>query len=362
MRSLTHAKTRLISLTCLSLALATTQIRAQEPAAKPSAQTPDPARAKAEADARTAVEVIARAIKTVNGYTSIEAQVKETVVMGTRRLTATGRLVQGTDNQLRLEMAVGDIEQLAKAGEAVKLDPAARAAAEKKKAEAAAKATPEDTGDKTPAANAKKNAVIHVCDGSVLWTQWTTNGKSRVDRRNIQEILKEFDSSKVSPDQLMAGLGIGGIPSLLKSMQDRMVFNSTAEKQIDGKPFVVVQGRWSDEQARRMVTQRGQLPSYVPEFVRVFFEKKTMFPRRIVFLKKHPAPTVMTAKPMVTLDFTNVVLNGDVDAAQFRFAVPATMAQDDLTEQIIKRLKQHETTVQQQQPRGPVANPGGAGQ
>ncbi len=332
------------------------------------AQEPNPAHTQApkspqqSEESKTAVELVAKALKTLKGYSSVTAKVRETVVMGTRRFTAEGTYVQSTDNQLRLELEVGDFEQLAKK----------RVAPQKQEEPSGAAPAKTQTEGEAEKENTKRNAVLHVCDGRFLWTQWTTNGKSRIDLRNIQEIGKELGGEKSENlEQLMGRLGVGGVPMLMAALQSRMVFNSTAEKTIDGVDYFVVQGRWTDQQFQAMLAQgrptpqemqammAGQkpLPGYLPEYVRLFFEKETMFPRRIMFLKQ-PQRNVMQARPMVTMDFTDVVLNGDVDSESFRFKPPAGKTPDDQTQQIIKALRAQQ--AQQNQQLGPVR--GAAGQ
>lgn len=336
-------------------------VLAQEPTGQ---QVPAKEQAKADSEtteeSKTAVELVAKALKTLKSYSAVSANIRESVVMGTRRFTAKGSYVQSTGNQLRMELEVGDFEQLAR-----------------KKTEPKAGAT-DDAKAETSTKTKKQNAVLHVCDGRFLWTEWTTNGKSRIDLRNIQEIGKELAGDEPKAlEELMGTLGVSGVPGLVAALQSRMVFNSSAEKTIDGVDYFVVQGRWSRAQFQAMLMQgrpsrqefeammAGQkpLPGYIPEYVRLFFEKKTMFPRRIMFLKQ-PQRNVMQARPMVTMDFSDVVLNGEVDAAQFRFKPPTGKTPDDLTQQIIQALKAQKQAELQQQKQNQLLGPvrGAAGQ
>ncbi|MFK7820882.1 MAG: hypothetical protein AB8G99_19365 [Planctomycetaceae bacterium] len=275
-----------------------------------------------------ATKVVADAIEGLEKYSSIKADLRESVVMGTRRFVATGKYTQGSDNQLRLTLEIQPIEETA----SVSTDGKKKATRKKK------------------TAASEPSSVTQVSDGRMLWTEWKTNDTARVERRDLQEIAKavEGDQRWQSPEQLMADLGLGGVPALLTSLQKRMVFQGVRDQEVDGKPFVVVQGRWSEEQLKRFNAQDPDpiLPPHVPEYVRVFFEKKTMFPRRIMFLKRHPVPQQRLARPMVTLDLTNVELNGPVDPDLFRFAGDSKN-QNDTTEDFIKALKQQPAPPQQ---------------
>lgn len=281
-----------------------------------------------EAAKTSADQVMSDALKGLANYSSIKADLHEAVTMGTRRFTATGSYLQGPNNQLRLSLEIQPIEETA-----------------------APTNGKSPTAKKTDEPKGKKNGVVQVSDGRILWTEWILAGKSRVERRDIQEITKALEGSdRWTPQQLVSDMGLGGVPALLTSMKKRMVFNGVREEQIDGKPFVVVQGRWSDAQIQLFRPGNTEsdpiLDPFLPEYVRIFFEKKTLFPRRIMFLKRHPNPEQRTARPMVTLDLTNVVLNGETDSEQFRFT-GSTKDQTDITEQLIDALKQQIVAAEQ---------------
>jgi hypothetical protein len=269
-----------------------------------------------------ATKVVEEAIAKLASYSSIQTDLRESVVMGTRRFVATGKYTQGSDNQLRLTLEIQPIENTA----SVVTEDKKKAVRPKKK----------DSIQK-PA------SVTQISDGRMLWTEWKTDDVARVERRDLQEIAKavEGDERWKSPEQLMADLGLGGVPALLTSLQKRMVFQGVRDQEVDGKPFVVVQGRWNEDQLKRFNAKDPDpiLPPHMPEYVRVFFEKPTMFPRRIMFLKRHPVAQQRLARPMVTLDLTNVKLNGVVDPDLFRFSGDSK-DQNDTTEEFINALKQ----------------------
>lgn len=293
---------------------------------------------------RTAVQILDAAIDAAGSHTSIQADLREDVVMGTRRFRATGRYVQGTNNQLRLNIEIHPIEEVATRAK----KPEDKATGEgkdsaKAKGQSAAGKAPTESGSDEPAN--KKSGVLHVCDGQVLWTQWTIEGKSNVERRDVKEILKAFSGpTNIDTNQLLADLGLGGVPGLLVSMKKRMVFKGVRNETIDGKEFVVIQGRWTDEQLSRFIPGNEQpdplLPDFLPEYVRLYFEADTLFPRRVLYLKRHPNPEQKLARPMITLDFSNVVINGDVDNSLFSFNATATKNQTDITDNLIKALRQ----------------------
>ena len=70
--------------------------------------------------------------------------------------------------------------------------------------------------------------------------------------------------------------------------------------------------------------------------IRVYFDKTTLFPRRILYTKQIPGRKV--SRPMLTLDFTNVKLNGPVSDQDFTFVPPATPVANDITQAYVGRL------------------------
>ena len=282
------------------------------------------------AETTGADKIVADAISTLSKQSSIKADLRESVAIGTRRFIATGKYAQSGENQVRISLEIQPLEKTV----AVSDEDGKKKASKKKK--------DSDTAN---------SSILQVSDGKILWTQLTIGGKAEIQRKDIQEIAKavaemaeagKANNRWTSPEQMMSDLGIGGVPALLVSMQKRMVFQGSREQEIDGKPFLVVQGRWNEEQLKSFGAKAGDddpiLANYLPEYVRLFFEKKTLVPRRIMFLKRHPDRKQRFARPMVTLDLMNVELNHAIDPDQFRFSADVPN-QKDVTEDVIKMIK-----------------------
>lgn len=266
----------------------------------------------ASGKAKAATRFLDEAIVAIDKHSTIKAKLTEVVSMGTRQFVANGTYQQAKDYKVRVEIKVKPIRELTKE--------------EKPLAE----------GQEAP----KLNSVLHVSDGQVLWTEFVIDGESRAERRNLREVVAAFEKSDSAKD-LMPDLGVGGVPALLKSLRKRMVFDGMREQTIDGKPFVVLQGHWTVEQIQKFDPKETDpdpvfRAGFLPEYVRIFFEKKTMFPRRILYLKRHQSRQQRMARPLVTLDLTNVVLNSAIAPETFRFEVTDRTVQVDLTKETIK--------------------------
>ena len=119
-----------------------------------------------------------------------------------------------------------------------------------------------------------------------------------------------------------------------------MTFGSPEQEQIDGKPFTVIEGTWNKDFLGRL---RGQdtkasdpLPNHVPDLVRVYFDENR-FPHRILYLKRRSGKEIY--RPMVTLDFLQIVLKASVDDAEFHFVPPKDELANDITNEYIKRFR-----------------------
>jgi hypothetical protein len=68
----------------------------------------------------------------------------------------------------------------------------------------------------------------------------------------------------------------------------------------------------------------------------VYLAQETLFPERIVYLRLPSGEGGL--KPVLDLRFTNVVLNGPVDAQEFEFTPPENVEPEDVTRQYLDQL------------------------
>ncbi|MCA9115977.1 MAG: hypothetical protein KDA79_12900 [Planctomycetaceae bacterium] len=237
---------------------------------------------------------------------SIQTSLRETVSLGGRRFRAEGSYIQGADLKLRLDFSI----QI----------------------------------------GSTEGSLLEVCDGGVLWTRHQAGVQSRITRRDVRQILRAADG-RVEQNVLVAELGLGGLPALLAALDDSMVFNSWRKEEIDGRPFTLIEGAWKDSILSRFKGGKEDrpLPEHIPDSVRIWFDEATLFPRRIMYLKS-PAGEDWS-RPMVTLDFLDVVLNAPVNDDEFYFVPPDGVVPRDVTNEYLQRLKQVA------QPAGEAASP-----
>lgn len=212
-----------------------------------------------------------------------------------------------------------------------------------------------------------QGALLEVCDGEVLWTRMEIDlGRKRnvkegkditITRRNVAEIMsaaRKIGDPKIQ-DGLIASMGLGGLPGLIAGIEENMKFSSVKEETLRETPVLVVQGTWTDSYASKL--RGGQqrqaasalLPAYVPDSVRLYFDRETGFPHRIEYRKKVPGRDVQ--RPMVTLDFLDVTLNQPINNSEFDYEPPAGTQPQELTRFFVDRLTPPDNRAQ---PGGPL--------
>lgn len=156
---------------------------------------------------------------------------------------------------------------------------------------------------------------------------------------------------------MIVALGLGGLPALIAAIEQDMKFDETKDGTLRERPVSVVHGTWSDAFAQKLRGAQQQvqgapslLPAFVPDAVSIYVDRETGFPHRIMYLKKLVGRDVY--KPMVTLDFLDVILNQPINNKDFDYQPPEGVTPTELTKSIVDRLTPPET-------KGP---PGGAPQ
>ncbi len=195
---------------------------------------------------------------------------------------------------------------------------------------------------------------LEVCDGQVLHTSRQILSSSvgakedaapqiELTRRDIQKIINATNLHIDQPDAVRAAeIGIGGVPAILASLERAMIFDSLLEEDEDGKPVVILQGRWNQEEKGRLLTGLGgissQIQPFLPDRVRVTFDKETLFPQKFQYLKKISEER-STYSPLLTVEFSNVIINEPIPVQRFTYIPPPGMEERDETEVFIKGIQ-----------------------
>lgn len=230
-------------------------------------------------------------------YQSIKAKLTETVALSSRRFTVDGSYLQGSgaDLKLRLDFQVklGDTE----------------------------------------------GSVLEVCDGQVLWTRHHIGEEVRISRRDVRQILKAAADNGYTDNLVTVDLGFGGLPGLFASIEQSMQFDQFKEDTADGHKLIVIEGGWRPNMLKGWQgnNPKAPLPDYVPSRVRIYFDRESLFPRRILYLSRNAEQRL---RPMVSLDFTEIETDIAIPASKFKFVPPDGVFPDDLTPKFLEQIKQ----------------------
>lgn len=284
-----------VSLIATAFCVVQTVVVAQDPAGPATA-------------ARSGRALLADSRTELGKLQTVRATLNQTIAISSRKMRAEGTYLRSGDDRIRLELRIKNTN--------------------------AAKKT---------AKNVPDDSYVQVSDGQVSWRTLSVGQVRSIERCNLQEvraaILKE---PRLAGANWMTDLGIGGLKSMLASFEELMDFSAVTRKEIDGKTFLVITGRWSAKMLNQMIgTSKadGPLPGYVPDYVRIYFDNDTKFPRRLLYLKRHPEDEKRW-RAIVTLDFTDVVLNAPVEASDFMYTPPPNASPADTTSKFIEQLKQ----------------------
>lgn len=274
-------------------------------AAEPGQTTGEPAHSET---LPAPADVLQSARDKLQEYRPIKATIIERVAIGDRRFKAEGSYLHGADLKLRLEFRVR------LGGSKSGLD----------------------------------GSLLQVCDGQVLWTRHKIGDDVHITRRDVRQILRAAEGREdLQRSLLVADLGLGGVPAVLASLENTMNFQTTRQQRIGDNDFLMIEGTWKDDFLNRFTGGEAsqadeklsppRLPQIFPEMVRVYLDQKTLFPRRIQYLKR-PADRDFF-QPMVTLDFVKIVLNASVNEEDFYFVPGDGVFQQDITNQYLQLLE-----------------------
>jgi len=304
------------------LTLAQAETAPEESAEKPteeSTETPAEKPPEKVGNKATATDALRKSRELLSQHQSIRAKIIETVEIGNHGFTATGRYLQRGKMKLRLEF---DLQ----IGQTI-------------------------------------GAMMEVCDGEVLYTRHIIGKEVQLTRRNVREILEAANSSQVATaDMFIAEMGFGGLPGLLAAMEQSMTFDSLKDDSLGDKSVWMIQGTWNQQFRSRFIPpqqanakpQNGkkdgqqpaqELPTLVPDLVKVYLDRQTGFPLKIQYLKKVPGRN--HARPMLTLAFRDIELNGAIDDSEFTFIPPETPIPIDLTPLYKERIRAAEQAAAQ---------------
>jgi hypothetical protein len=223
-------------------------------------------------------------------------------------------------------------------------------------------------------------SLLQVCNSRYVWFDWKLpSGRTltQIDLRQLRSdpVLAEASLGEVAPGQASWSAGrpdsisqLSGLPKLFVTLTQNFSFlppqamrlvsaNAPPETSV---PFFAVVGRWRPEKlamllehaelAAELSKQEGAaaVPSHIPFEVLMLFGQADLFPYRVEYrgLETPPAasagapvPFQLSTKPMVVLEFSNVVFDAPIAASDFDYT-PLDVNWVDNTATVLERLRQ----------------------
>jgi len=301
---------------------------AAEPKA-PAAAGRDKSQAKAaQKEDPKAVELMQAVYTRLLERASVRARLKETVFLGDRRTTAEGTYLSGTFPMVRVEYRVRV------GGTAGVLTEVCDGSVVHTKRELLKAGS---TGDAKPETETKNEAEPK----SVVLPPLSTS-ETKFTRCDVQQVAKALEDKSRPPADVVAEAGIGGLPATIASLRRCMVFDGVRDVQTKAGTFTVVEGRWNPAHLDKLTAAFGPggagLKQVVPERAAIYLDPKTLFPTRIVYLRRIGEGD-KAFRPVLALEFLDVQFDGPVSMDQFTFAVPPGVEEKDETAEYIAAIK-----------------------
>jgi hypothetical protein len=213
---------------------------------------------------------------------------------------------------------------------------------------------------KTPTGDSE-SLLLQVCDGRHMWNYRVLMGQPRLDRVDL-ELLAKTVRRRGGAGQGGTGLGdtitLGGIPALLRSIQESFAFDLAESESLYDMPVWRLRGRWRParlatllpEQAEaiqqgRVVSAAGEvdltrLPERLPDHIYIWLGKDDLFPYRIEYCRTENGSG--ESRAIVAMQFLQVSFNVPLDPKCFVFrpgSVPVTDRTSECAYKIVRRAR-----------------------
>jgi len=201
---------------------------------------------------------------------------------------------------------------------------------------------------------------LEVCDGQVLHTrrQILPANDSKADgitpevemtRRDIQRIrrealgIKDGNPTTDLADALRAAeVGLGGLPAILAMLERTLTLDPVRTQTVDQRDFLVLQGQLRADRKQELLTGLGsagsQVGGFLPDVVRVYLQRDTLFPEKFLYLKRSNDKNEVV--PLIIVEFKNVVLDQPVQDGQFVYMAPPGLEEKDETTLYLEMMRQ----------------------
>ena len=208
-----------------------------------------------------------------------------------------------------------------------------------------------------------QSSLLQVCDGKDMWIKHVLMGQARLDRVDLERLAKavEKQGRAVRDGAGQGGTGLsdtitmGGMPGLLRSLQESFQFVSAENAVLYSMPVWKLRGRWQEsklaaflpEQAEAIQQGRvalaggevdlARLPKHLPDHLVVWLGKDDLFPYRIEYCRRETVSG--ESRAIVAMQLLKVSFNVPLDPKCFVFEPGEVPVADRTSEYIAKMAR-----------------------
>jgi len=197
-----------------------------------------------------------------------------------------------------------------------------------------------------------------VCDGTNLWIlrrlgQAATLGRVEVapvldtQRRWSAEVGQGTATAQTGP----AGIGVGGLPRVLRSLNHSFQFADPIATKLVTLPVYEIRGVWRPDALKRMLPEKAiapngmadlsKLPESVPDEVIVLLGRDDLFPYRIEYRRRKPSDDdsePALSQVLLIMELYEVRANETIERRLFEYQ-PGDMPIAELTSQYVETMR-----------------------
>ncbi|MBS0211028.1 MAG: hypothetical protein JSS27_18950 [Planctomycetes bacterium] len=182
-----------------------------------------------------------------------------------------------------------------------------------------------------------------VCDGEFLWTLRRTDATPLLRRVDVREVRKQFDAGAGQGGRAAPTLGLGGLPQLLRALNESFQFTHVSPTQLAGVPMWAVQGTWKQAAAAQLAPDQkdkilGGAPvdwrrveDHLPDTAIVLLGRDDLFPYHLEYRRVAGVPAPREGGPpgrvLMMIQWYEVRTDLALDRELFRYQpgdVPVT--------------------------------------
>lgn len=207
---------------------------------------------------------------------------------------------------------------------------------------------------------------LQVCDGETYWRYQSVLDQPMISKLSIKPVMERINSPEMDPkikDIFQNEMGFAGPETLLAGLRRQFRFEQEKEESRLGDRAVwILRGTWKTRQGLadrpgRQLPAIGLLPPYIPSDATLYLGKDDGWPYKLVLVGRAPTRvedtrkvgpdgrkigSLSSIKPVaptsITLTYSDVKLNPNVNTEEFAFNPPATAVVEDGTERLVKDL------------------------